>query len=147
MTVCPASRGGDKGICEEAPSGQQKRTIAARKAATDGRILDIDVSSGLGRVTHIDAARGAIVSSARESGVDDSVGGGFNAVGDENPAGTVMVYIHTDDLAATVSKVREKGGTVLLESYEIPTVGTMATFKDPTGNVLALLQPAPEAST
>lgn len=28
------------------------------------------------------------------SGVDDSVGGGFNPVSDDNPAGTIMVYIH-----------------------------------------------------
>ncbi len=81
------------------------------------------------------------------SGVDDSVGGGFNAVDDDNPAGTVMVYIHTDDLEASKKKIKEKGGTVLLESFEIPTVGTMATFKDPTGNLLALLQPEPESDS
>jgi predicted enzyme related to lactoylglutathione lyase len=79
------------------------------------------------------------------SGADDSVGGGFNKVSDENPAGTVIVYIHTDDLEASKAKIKEKGGTILLESYEIPTVGTMATFKDPTGNMLALLEPAPDA--
>ena len=79
------------------------------------------------------------------SGPDDSVGGGFNPVGDDNPAGSVLVYIHTDNLAESVAKVKEKGGTVVLESYDIPTVGTMATFKDPTGNLLALLQPEPES--
>lgn len=79
------------------------------------------------------------------SGVDDSVGGGFNAVSDEYPAGTIMVYIHTDNLAETVAKIKEKGGTIVLESYEIPTVGTMATFKDPTGNLMALLEPMPES--
>jgi predicted enzyme related to lactoylglutathione lyase len=51
----------------------------------------------------------------------------------------------TDDLEASKAKIKEKGGTILLESYEIPTVGTMATFKDPTGNMLALLEPAPDA--
>jgi predicted enzyme related to lactoylglutathione lyase len=79
------------------------------------------------------------------SGVDDSVGGGFNKVSDENPAGTVTVYIHTDNLVESVAKVKEKGGTIVLESYEIPTVGTMAMFKDPTGNMLALLEPVPDA--
>ncbi len=61
-------------------------------------------------------------------GIDGSVGGGFNAISEENPAGTVTFYIHTDDLAASVTKVKEKGGEILLESFEIPTVGTMASF-------------------
>lgn len=79
------------------------------------------------------------------SGVDDSVGGGFNQISDDNPAGMVTFYIHTDDLVASLAKVKEKGGEILLESQEIPTVGTMATFKDPSGNVVSLLQPAPDA--
>jgi hypothetical protein len=70
-------------------------------------------------------------------------GGGFNKVSDEQPAGTVMVYINTEDLKGSLEKIRKNGGTVLLESYDIPTVGTMATFKDPTGNLMALLQPLP----
>ena len=70
-------------------------------------------------------------------------GGGFNPVSDDNPAGTVLVYINTPDLKESLEKVAANGGTVLMDGYEIPTVGTMATFKDPTGNVVALLQPAP----
>lgn len=73
----------------------------------------------------------------------DTTGLGFNPVGDENPAGRVLVYIGTDDLAASVAKVKEKGGEIVLESFEIPTVGTMAMFKDPTGNLMALMQAAP----
>ncbi len=79
------------------------------------------------------------------SGPDDSVGGGFNAISDENPVGTIMIYIHTDDLEATKAKIKVKGGKILLESYDIPDVGTMATFTDPTGNTLALLEPVPES--
>lgn len=71
-------------------------------------------------------------------------GGGFNPVSEDNPAGQVLVYINTPDLKASLEKIKKHGGTVLLESYEIPTVGTMATFKDPTGNLMALLQPAME---
>ena len=76
---------------------------------------------------------------------EDKPGGGFNPISDENPAGTVVFYIHTDDLAASVAKVKEKGGEILVESYDIPTVGTMATFKDPSGNMVSLLQPLPES--
>ena len=79
------------------------------------------------------------------AGPDESVGGGFNTISDENPAGTIVFYIHTDDLAATVKKVKDKGGEILVESFDIPTVGTMATFKDPSGNVISLLEPAPES--
>lgn len=68
-------------------------------------------------------------------------GGGFNQVNDDNPAGTVLMYINTPSLKESLEKVTANGGTVVLESYEIPTVGTMVTFKDPTGNLIALLQP------
>ena len=79
------------------------------------------------------------------TGPDGSVGGGFQPVGEDSPAGTVMVYIHTDDLKASVKAIKDMGGEIVLESHEIPTVGTMATFKDPTGNVMSLLEPAPES--
>jgi hypothetical protein len=70
-------------------------------------------------------------------------GGGFNPVTDDNPAGAIQVYINTPDLKASLEKVKANGGTVVMESYDIPTVGTMATFKDPTGNHMCLLQPLP----
>ncbi|MBN2500840.1 MAG: VOC family protein [Anaerolineales bacterium] len=71
----------------------------------------------------------------------DAVGGGFNPLSKEYPAGTVMVYIHTDDLDASIEKIKANGGELVTGRYEIPTVGDMATFKDPTGNLMALLQP------
>lgn len=71
-------------------------------------------------------------------------GGGFTPVNEENPVGNVLVYINTPDLKSSLEKIKANGGTVLMESYEIPTVGTMATFKDPTGNLLALLEPVEE---
>ena len=68
--------------------------------------------------------------------------GGFNPVSDEYPAGSVTVYIGTPDLAASLEKVKANGGTVVMPFHEIPGVGTMATFKDPTGNLMALMQAA-----
>lgn len=68
-------------------------------------------------------------------------GGGFNPISDEYPAGRVLVYINTPDLKETLEKIRASGGTIVMESYEIPGIGTMATFNDPTGNLVALLQP------
>jgi uncharacterized protein len=72
----------------------------------------------------------------------EGVGGGFNPVSDDNPPGTIMVYINADNLEETLSKIKAAGGKIILESMDIPGVGTMAVFSDPTGNQLALLKPA-----
>lgn len=75
---------------------------------------------------------------------EGGTGGGFSSVSDENPSGSVLVYINTPELEITLRKIRDAGGTILLEDYDIPGVGRMATFKDPTGNKVALLQPLME---
>lgn len=75
---------------------------------------------------------------------EGGTGGGFNEVSEENPVGNVLLYINTPNLKESLEKIRANGGEVLLESYEIATVGTMATFRDPTGNLLALLEPLME---
>ncbi len=65
-------------------------------------------------------------------------GGGFTEVSDSNPAGQVLVYIHSDDIEADLKKVEQLGGAALTAKTEIPGTGWFAVFKDPTGNVLAL---------
>ena len=64
--------------------------------------------------------------------------GGFPQVSDENPAGQVLVYIHSDDIEADLKKVEKLGGKVLHQKAEIPGTGWFGIFQDPTGNVLAL---------
>ncbi len=71
-------------------------------------------------------------------------GGGFNPISGDYPAGRVLVYINTPDLDETLEKIKKAGGTVVLAGYDIPGVGRMATFNDPTGNLVALLQPLSE---
>jgi predicted enzyme related to lactoylglutathione lyase len=66
-------------------------------------------------------------------------GGGFNPVSDDNPAGTVTIYINSEDIEADLSKIESLGGKTLVPKTEIPTVGWFAMFEDPTGNKLALL--------
>lgn len=75
---------------------------------------------------------------------EGGTGGGFSAVNDENPVGNVLLYINTPNLKESLEKITANGGEVLMENYEIAGVGTMATFRDPTGNLLALLQPLME---
>jgi predicted enzyme related to lactoylglutathione lyase len=73
---------------------------------------------------------------------ENSPGGGFNPVSADNPPGTVMVYIGTDDLEATLNEVEANGGTVLMRSFEVAGFGWMAVFKDPSENTVSLWKAA-----
>jgi uncharacterized protein len=51
-------------------------------------------------------------------------------------------YVSVDDLAASTTKVREAGGTVLVEPLDVPgEAGSMAVCQDTEGAVFALWQP------
>jgi len=65
-------------------------------------------------------------------------GGGFPAVSPENPAGQVLVYIHSDDIDADLKKVEQLGGKIVHPKMEIPQTGWFGLFQDPTGNVIGL---------
>jgi predicted enzyme related to lactoylglutathione lyase len=69
---------------------------------------------------------------------DDKLGGGFNPVTEQAPAGTVLVYIQVDDFEATLAEIETRGGKTIMPKTEIPTVGWFAVFADPTGNQVAL---------
>ncbi len=71
-------------------------------------------------------------------------GGGFNPVSETYPAGTVLVYVNSDDINTTLSQVESLGGKVIVPKSEIPGVGWFAIFSDPTGNQVGLLQPLPD---
>ncbi len=65
--------------------------------------------------------------------------GGFETVnGTEHRAGDVVVYFGTDDIDATLKRVEELGGKVIVGKTEIPGVAYWAQFADPTGNRLGL---------
>jgi predicted enzyme related to lactoylglutathione lyase len=72
-----------------------------------------------------------------EAGNGDEYGG-FPQVSHENPAGQVLVYIHSDDIEADLKNVEKLGGKVLQAKAEIPQTGWFGVFQDPTGNVLGL---------
>lgn len=65
-------------------------------------------------------------------------GGGFNAVGGRWKPGDVVVYISTDDITATLARVKAMGGRVAVPETEIPDVGSYALFYDPSGNLMGL---------
>jgi predicted enzyme related to lactoylglutathione lyase len=73
----------------------------------------------------------------------DGVRGGFNPVTDENPSGTTVVYIETDDITASLKEVEKAGGTITMQETEIPNTGRFGMFCDPQGNTVGLYKPNP----
>lgn len=66
-------------------------------------------------------------------------GGGFATInGDSVQAGTVIAYIETDDIDATLAQVRTLGGQVVSSRQPIPGYGWFGVFTDPSGNRVAL---------
>lgn len=51
------------------------------------------------------------------------------------------VYVQVKDIDATLKKVRELGGKVLVEKTVIPNTGHFAMFADPEGVVIGIMQP------
>jgi predicted enzyme related to lactoylglutathione lyase len=76
-------------------------------------------------------------------------GGGFNPVGDEGviptKPGDVLLYIDTDNIEDSLSKVESEGGKTLIPRKEITGMGWYAIFTDPTGNRVGLFQGSPAA--
>jgi predicted enzyme related to lactoylglutathione lyase len=75
-------------------------------------------------------------------------GGGFVSTSEEGTDSgmvhykpdSVLLYIGTDDIDASLEKVNSLGGKTLLPKTEIPHVGWFAIFSDPTGNRVALFK-------
>lgn len=77
---------------------------------------------------------------------EEGRGGGFMDVSEDNPPGTVIPYIHVDDIKAVLEKIEGSGGQTLMPPTAIPGVGLLAQFADPAGNRVALIQPTGETS-
>ena len=73
--------------------------------------------------------------------VGDGVGGGMMQQMMPGAGSAWLAYVAVDDLAASTSKTRELGAHVMMDSMEVPNMGTFSIFTDPTGAMLALWQP------
>ena len=51
-----------------------------------------------------------------------------------------MPYVFVDDCDGTMSKVAAAGGSTIVPPMDIPNVGRMGMFSDPTGAVLAIIK-------
>jgi predicted enzyme related to lactoylglutathione lyase len=70
----------------------------------------------------------------------ETLGGGFNPITKDNPAGTVTVYVGTDDIGTSLAKINAAGGKTIAPQAEMPGMGWFAIVKDPTWNTLALFK-------
>src|SRR2546427_9998306 len=71
-------------------------------------------------------------------GADHSIGGGVGAAPEGSP-GHVTFYVQTDDAKATLRKVEELGGHVVMPLTEVAPGTTVALFTDPEGHVVGLM--------
>jgi predicted enzyme related to lactoylglutathione lyase len=55
---------------------------------------------------------------------------------------TIFAVADTDE---TVARVKELGGTAMMEGMDLPEIGRLAVLQDPTGAVFQVLQPPPES--
>lgn len=56
-----------------------------------------------------------------------------------------IVYTKVNDVTATLEKVKELGGTIIVEKTAIPEMGAFGTFQDPTGGVMAVWEEGPKS--
>ena len=71
----------------------------------------------------------------------NTIGGAYPRPGAPGvKAGALIVYVGTADLEATVQAIEAAGGHITLPKTEVPGMGWMSHFTDPTGNLLGLWQ-------
>ncbi len=90
----------------------------------------------------VDEAMNYVQFVAEEGGI----GGAFTELSENNPAGTVLAYVTTDDIEASLAKIEANGGKAIMPKTEIPGVGWFGVFADATGGTLALYTGNPEAN-
>lgn len=65
-------------------------------------------------------------------------GGGFTSLNEHTKPGDVVIYIETDSIETTLARATELGGQIMQPKTEIPGMGWMAIFVDPTGNRIGI---------
>ena len=88
-------------------------------------------------VFHWDIGDGPIMEIGAGIGGPEPGPGGHIRQGD-TPG--VHLYVQVRDLAETVAKIKEFGGKVTLERYQVPGGATLAFAVDPEGNPFTLVQ-------
>ena len=81
-----------------------------------------------------------------EYGMVDTGGRGINgAVDAAQDHAKGVIYVEVDDPAVYLKKIVAAGGAVIQDVTVVPNMVTFATFRDPAGNEMGLVQPEPPA--
>lgn len=80
------------------------------------------------------------------TGEEGSVGINGGLMPRRDPAQPVVNTMDVENIDAHAEKVTAAGGQIVVPKMAIPTVGWLAYFKDPDGNIWGLMQPDPSAA-
>ena len=86
----------------------------------------------------------AMTSEADEKGFPierGMINGGFYQKSADRPDQYPSVVISVDDINEAIQKVKDAGGEVLGEPWDIPNVGLYVSFRDTEGNRVSIMQP------
>ena len=75
--------------------------------------------------------------------VGEGTGGGMVAQQQPGAPSAWLPYVLVDDIRASTAKAAELGAAVMLDSMEVPGMGWLSIFQDPTGATLGLWQAKP----
>jgi predicted enzyme related to lactoylglutathione lyase len=79
-----------------------------------------------------------------EDGIESGLGGLGQVTGTEPPrTNGIVPFIRPDDFEATLKRVEEAGGTVVIPKTDVMGFGWFAHFRDPDGNTIGLWEDAP----
>ena len=73
--------------------------------------------------------------------VGEGTGGGMMTNPMPGTPSAWLAYVLVDDVAAATQKAKSLGATIVKDVIEVPGVGWMSIFVDPTGAMLALWKP------
>jgi uncharacterized protein len=90
------------------------------------------------QIEHVPALNYRLVQTGGEGGIN----GGIMTPQKGPWPGKLTFYIQVDDLDAYANKVKEAGGTMLVENMEVPGVGHLSLFEDTEGRVLGMWKQA-----
>ena len=74
-------------------------------------------------------------------GVGEGTGGGMMDQMTPGAPSAWMPYVGVADIHASTNKARALGATVVRDVTEVPDMGWLSIFKDPTGALIGLWQP------
>ena len=71
-------------------------------------------------------------------GAEGGPSGGFPKPEQQAKPGVPIVYVHTDDIDASLAKAESLGGQIITPKFPIPGIGFLGFFVDPFGTMMGL---------